>query len=143
MSTTQKQAVITAVVEVLGSSFVPGQTNVREIISTDQKQSVRDLVFTGIQSGSVEYSKDRSDSKELRKYVNGLVDNHFRKAKELNGGASYAPTTTRGPRTVTKDEQISTMRTLQKTYAPGSSEFVTIENQIAKRSAELANQSAA
>jgi hypothetical protein len=47
----------------------------------------------------VEYKKPTADATVVRRYVNGMVDNHLRKAKELNGGTKY---TIQNPGTRTK-----------------------------------------
>jgi hypothetical protein len=93
----QKDAVINAVASILGDRFEPG-INARELLSAEEITSVKNTVSNGILNGSVSFSKDVSDEKAVRRYVAGLVDNHLRKAKELNGGVKYAATTTRGPR---------------------------------------------
>ena len=93
----QKDAVINAVASILGDRYEAG-INARELLSADEITSVKNTVANAILSGSVSYSKDTSDEKAVRRYVAGLVDNHLRKAKELNGGVKYSATTTRGPR---------------------------------------------
>lgn len=137
----QKQAVVNAVAQVLGSAFVSGQTNVSQTLSADQKTQVRSLVASGISSGAVTYGKDRFDVKAVAKYTAGLVENHLRKAKELNGGTAYAPTKPRGPRGTKavseKDSQLVALITLQKEYTPGSDDFNALANAILKRRNEL------
>jgi hypothetical protein len=93
----QKDAVINAVASILGDRYEAG-INARELLSADEVTAVKNTVANGILSGSVSYSKDISDEKAVRRYVAGLVDNHLRKAKELNGGMKYSAVTTRGPR---------------------------------------------
>lgn len=95
----QKQAVISAVANELGSSFVSGQTNVRELLTDAQIDSIRSTVLEGVLSGSVTFGKDLTDVKAVKRYINGMIDNHIRKARELNGGNKYVATNSRGPRT--------------------------------------------
>lgn len=99
----QKEAVINAVASILGNQYEAG-INARDLLSADQISSVKEAVTQGILNGSVSFSKPTNDDKVVRRYVAGLVDNHLRKAKELNGGVKYSAATTRGPRT-TKAEK--------------------------------------
>jgi hypothetical protein len=93
----QKDAVINSVTSILGDRYEAG-INVRELLSAEEITAVKNSVTEAILNGSVSYSKDISDDKVVRRYVSGLVENHFRKAKELNGGVKYSAATTRGPR---------------------------------------------
>jgi hypothetical protein len=140
MSTiSQKQSVVNAVSQVLGSSFDPA-VPARDQLSDAQLTSVKSFVTSAIMSGSVEYSKDISDEKEVAKYVSGMVSNHLRKAKELNGGATYVPQSTgRGSR----DGQISELNKLLKTYAEGTEEYNQILAAIGSRKTELSAEKAA
>lgn len=136
MSTSQKAAVVAAVEEILGDSFVSGTTIVKEVITSDQLSSLREQILTGILGGSIAYNGDRSDAKAVSRYVNGMIDNHFRKAKELNGGMKYAVKTVTGSRG-SRDPQLTALRKLAKGYAAGSPEFVRIQSAIAAREAQL------
>ena len=62
----QKQAVVNAVSQVLGSNF-DRTAPARNQLSDDQMTSVKTFVFNAITSGSVEYSKDISNEKEVSK----------------------------------------------------------------------------
>jgi hypothetical protein len=129
----QKQAVVNAVSSILGSNFTPGETAVKDIITQDELNKVRDNVFNAISSGSVSYNGDTSDSKALRRYVNGMIQNHFRKAKELNGGEKYTPTGSGNKR----DPQLTELRKLLSTYSEGSDEYGKIQQAISNREIEL------
>lgn len=144
MSTTtqigQKQAVVNAVAEVLGSSFVSGTTVARDLLTAEQLSSVRESVFSGIMAGSVAFSKPLADSAAVRRYVNGMIDNHLRKASELNGSTKYvASGSPRGSR----DPQLSTLRKLLKTYEEGSEQYAEVLSAISAREATLASEKAA
>lgn len=135
MTIKQKDAVVSAVAEVLGDDFTPGTTIVRDVITTDQKAEVRDAVVNGILDGSIAYSKDNTNATEVKKYVGGLINNHFRKAKDLNGGTTYKPTGT-GP---VRDKQLRELNKLLNTgkFSEGSEQFTSIQSAIATRTAEL------
>lgn len=112
----QKEAVVNAVISVLGDNFVPGTTVVKETVSKDQKSEIRGIVLKGILSGEVGFNGSLEDEKAVARYVNSMVDNHFRKAKELNGGSTYKPTNT-GTR---RDPQLKELNKLLKTLPEGS-----------------------
>jgi hypothetical protein len=139
MSTiSQKQSVVNAVSKVLGASF-DATIPARDQLSDAQLADVKSFVVAAILSGSVEYSKDFSDDKEVAKYVSGMVSNHLRKAKELNGGSVYVPQSTgRGSR----DETISELNKLLKTYAEGTEEYNQILDAISTRKSELSAEKA-
>lgn len=136
MSTSQKEAVVEAVEAILGDSFVSGSTIVKETITADQLSQLREHILTGILGGSIAFSGDRSDAKAVGRYVNGMIDNHFRKAKELNGGMKYAVKNTSGSRG-SRDPQLTALRKLAKSYTMGSPEFVRIQSAISAREAQL------
>lgn len=133
----QKASVVKAVESVLGSNFISGETVVKSVITADQLSQVRDQVFNGIKAGNVSYNGDTTDEKALRRYVNGMVQNHFRKAKELNGGNKYTPSSTGTSR---KDPQLSNLKKLLKTYEEDSDEYQKILDAISTREAELAEE---
>lgn len=75
-------------------------------IGTEQGLTGKDLeafvvteVFHGLQAGDIEHKNPamKDDEKECKRYAKALVSNHYKKAKELNGGIKYVPATTRGP----------------------------------------------
>ncbi len=137
----QKDAVVNAVANALGDDFTSGITNVKEVITAEQKAEVKSAVINGILDGSVDYSKDNTNEAEVRKYVGGLVNNHFRKAKELNGGTTYKPTGV-GP---VRDKQLRELNKLLSTgqFTVGSAQHTDIQSAISTRTAELTAAKAA
>ena len=130
---TQKTAVVNAVKQILGSSYDPTRS-VSELLTSDQKKTVVDQVTQGIIDGDVAYNKDTGNANAVRTYVSGMVSNHIRKAKELNGGTTYsAQAKGRGSR----DPKLSALRKLLDTYTPGSTEHQEIQEAITERRAEL------
>jgi len=130
----QKTAVVNEVVAILGSNFDP-TAPAKDQLTAEQFSTIRANVVDGIMSGSISYNKDISDNKEVARYVSGMISNHFRKAKELNGGASYAPQSSgRG----TRDPQLSELSKLLGTYTEGSDEYNQIVSAISSRKSELA-----
>jgi len=132
----QKEAVVKAVSLVLGGAFVSGSTNVKSILSETQLAEVREIVFTGIIHGTVVFNKDTSDEKNVRRYVNGMIDNHFRKAKELNGGNKYIAQSS-GSGRGTRDAQLTALRKLAKSYTDGSAEKTKVLSAISSREEQL------
>jgi len=131
----QKEAVVNEVKSILGSSFDPSLPAKGQLTS-DQLSAVKSNIVDGIVNGSVTFNKDTSDVKEVSKYVSGMVSNHFRKSKELNGGNSYTPQSAgRGSR----DSQISELNKLLKTFPEGSEEYEQVVLAIGSRKNELAS----
>ena len=138
MSISQKESVVNEVKSILGSNFNPSMP-AREQLSDDQLKTVKSNIVAGIVSGSVEFKKETTDEKEIARYVSGMVSNHLRKAKELNGGNTYSPQSTgRGSR----DPQISELNKLLKTYTEGTDEYGQIVTAIEARKSELAAERA-
>lgn len=139
MAKKQRDAVVEAVITVLGDSFVPGETIVSDInLDTLKgfKKQIRQIVLDGFLNGEIECKKDLSDSKEANKYTNNVVDNYIRRAKELNAGTSYEPTkegTKRDPKLKALNALIST-----GTVEEGSDDYTSVVQSITKRKEEIA-----
>ena len=138
----QKNAVVKAVVEVLGDDFEAGVTNVREVITPEQKASVREQLLNSFVNGEIVYSKPTDNTSDLKKYVNGLINNHFRKAKELNGGSTYRPASSTGPR---GDAQLKELNKLLSSgqFSEGTDQYTSITSAIAERTSTLEAERAA
>lgn len=94
----QKQAVIDEVISAYASAqipFTPGVDVVLTSLPSAALEFVKHAVAQGILNGTIEYSKDLSDVKEVTAYARSMVMNHLKKAKELNGGNKYTPSSTR------------------------------------------------
>lgn len=87
----QKKAVIEATKKILGTEYKQ-DISVKDLLSKDQIKEIRQDIIDGILSGKVIFNKQTEDSTYVEKYVAGMISNHFRKAKELNGGSVYIPT---------------------------------------------------
>lgn len=134
----QKTAVVNEVKAILGSNF-DSSLPAKDQLSSDQLEVIKANIFNGIVNGSISFNKDTSDSKEVSRYVSGMISNHFRKSKELNGGNTYTPQSTgRGSR----DPQLSELSKLLGTYTEGSDEFKQILSAIESRKQELAAEKA-
>ena len=129
----QKQAVLNAVKNILGNSFASGETNVKEVLTSDQLNTLRDRIYEGAIDGSIAYNKDTSDTKAVRRYVNGMIDNHLRKSKELNGGNIYKPANTGAKR----DATLKNLNRLLKNYEEGTDEYDQVSTAITNRHNEL------
>lgn len=133
--TSQKEAVVNEVKAILGASFDPS-TPAKSQLTSEQLATIKSNIVDGIMNDTISFSKDTDDRKEVVKYVAGMVSNHFRKAKELNGGTTYSPTSTgKGSR----DTQISELNKLLKTFSEGSDEYNQVVSAIAARKEELAS----
>lgn len=121
MATTQREAVFVATISALsqaGINFVVGESVVHDVMTKEIRSNVVDRVCTMFQAGEVAFkdtdsnSNKLSDTKELRKYVAGLVTNWHNKDKSLNAGAKYE-TKNPGSRAGAQDEQIKEMKNLK------------------------------
>lgn len=89
----QKAAVVQAILQVY-PTFQLGQDNALLVLSADQLEQVKTMIVNDISNGTIEYSKNKTLYAEVRSYGRSMVMNHIKKAKELNGGNSYNPTST-------------------------------------------------
>ena len=95
---TQSEATINAVVNLAnerGYGATPFETVYKDVLTKDDVTSVIEHVFEGIKSGEISMTdksraKFKDDDKAMRRYVVGLVNDRFRKAKALNGNTTYA-----------------------------------------------------
>lgn len=88
MAIGQKEAVVEAVLLQL-PTFQKYKDNAILLLTTAQLEQVKDYVGSAIMSGLIEYSKDKTNTAEVRSYSRSMVMNHLKKAKELNGGHTY------------------------------------------------------
>lgn len=139
MSTiSQKDSVVNEVKSILGVSY-DASVPAREQLSDENLKLIKTNVIAGIVDGSIDFKKETTDVKEITRYVSGMVSNHLRKTKELNGGRKYNPQSTgRGSR----DLQISELNKLLKTYSESTSEYGDIVQAINTRKETLASERA-
>lgn len=130
----QKQAVIDATRKIMGSAY-NSTVAVTETLTKNDINGIKSMVYDGIVSGDVIFNKEFSET-EVKKYVSGMVSNHFRKAKELNGGASYKPKVV-GTRIV-KDPKLNDLNTLLSNTKPGTEEHVKVMEAVTARKSEIA-----
>jgi len=89
----QKDAVVKAVRAVL-PNMVMHKDIALVMLTKDQLENIKYQIGHGILDGSIEYSKDRTNTAEVMSYARSMVMNHLKKAKELNGGQVYGGSTT-------------------------------------------------
>lgn len=126
----QVDAVYAAVVSVTGFK---GEGKCE--LSSEQKKLVSLALVEGFMSGKIEYSGELSEEK-IVKYVPGLINNHLRKDKRLNGGVKYEAKNP-GSRSGQGDEQLTAMRNLLKLPNLSDEQRAEIESEIANRLAEI------
>lgn len=92
MGMKQSEAVLLYVKALLGDQYQAGVA-IKSYITDQQADEVIDAVTQSIKDGETDMSvlarEKHNDDKKLRKYVSGMVDNWFRKGKDLNGGVKY------------------------------------------------------
>ena len=85
---TQKQAVIRLVKEILGGLYDSSVDTKTQLTKAD-RETIRQGVLKGIQEGTIKYDRKDENIKQTSRYVGGMIKNHLRKAKELNGNSKY------------------------------------------------------
>lgn len=122
---TQNEAVFMAVRAVFGKDV--------EIIpetgkwSEKQKEGVYGMMMGMFKDGAWSKNSGGTDDAAVLKYIPGLVNNHVRKDKRLNGGIEYEVKRP-GSRTGSGDETIKAMRTLLSvTSDPSAKNAIQVE----------------
>ena len=133
MSISQKDAVVQAVKAQLGSRYVEG-ADCSKLLTKVDRQNISITLANGILNGNVAYSKTL-DAAEVRGYVSGLLSNHLRKAKELNGGCSAPKSTTpRVPKTAkvpkSTDARLFALNKLITMLKPGTTQYDDTQRMI-------------
>ena len=82
----QKESVIEEVKNALFGNFTPYKDNAILMLTNGDLETIKANIATGITNSTIEYSKDRTNTNEVRTYARSMVMNHLKKAKELNGG---------------------------------------------------------
>jgi len=116
----QKEAVFTAIVNVLGEvgiTIEEGQS-VETYMTRERRAQVNQILFEGFKGQTVELDREFTDS-ELKAYVSGLQSNWIRKDKRLNGNISYVAKNP-GSRAGSADPQLKAMRALLSTLTTDS-----------------------
>lgn len=137
----QNDAVFNATVSVLAErefKFEPGMS-AKSVVTPDDKKLIISMVTQGILNGSVAFSDEarakHTTEAQVRSYVSGMVDNHFRKDKRLNGNTKYEIKNP-GSRTGSQDDVIKNLRAL-KSQTTDEKAIFEIDQAIASRVAEL------
>ena len=131
---TQKEAVFTAVVNVLaqeGISIVEGQP---VAMTNELRAQVNNFLFEGFRNETIELDREFTDS-DLKGYVSGLQSNWLRKDKRLNGGTQYVAKNP-GSRAGSGDASLSAMRKLMSTLTTDSDK-AEVQGYIDARLAEI------
>lgn len=124
-------AVTTRILEAHGIPFTANSTVVREVISKEQRAEIIEGVVAFFQAGEVEFKATEanatklSDPKALKNYVNGLVTNHHKKDKRLNGGVAFEIQNP-GSRVGAGDAQLKELRKLKTTLVNTGADESTI-----------------
>jgi len=87
----QKQAVTNAVLTVKPDYELNGEVILSEVLTSDDKAKMKEIIVEGFLSGKVEMSAEGKakyfdNSAELGKYTVGLINNWIRKNPEFNSG---------------------------------------------------------
>lgn len=140
----QREAVYAATIAVLsnhGIEFEDGM-DVSELVSKDMKQEIYAILCEGFRQGEIVLADTASNKtklsnpSEMTKYVNGLVNNWFRKDTRFNGGTKYVAKNP-GSRAGQGDEQLKALKILKSKFANDPTKAATIQQHIDARVAEI------
>lgn len=131
----QKDAVVNEVKAILGASFDPSLP-AKDQLTKDQIGFIKSNIITGIVGGLISYGADENNAQGVSTYVSGMISNHFRKAKELNGGEKYV---TQSAESGSRDASITALNKLLRTLEEGSDSYVEVQQAIVTRTAELSS----
>lgn len=141
--TSQKEAVFNAVTNVFNQNnvrFESGQ-NANSLMTDELRGQVFNIVVEGFRSGTIAFEDTPAnrtklnDSKELTKYVSGLISNWIRKDPRLNGNTKYVAKNP-GSRAGSTDQQLKTLRVLRR-QATDAGKIGVLDAAIAKRIEEV------
>jgi len=127
----QKDAVFNAITEVIGETRTE-ETTTPLTLTKDQKASVREILIEGFENDEIEIKNGQED---IKKYVNGLLNNWMRKDKRFNGNVSYKAKNP-GSRVGQGDAIVKNLRLLLKTDVNDEAK-IEINQAIQDRLAEL------
>jgi hypothetical protein len=135
----QKDAVTQVVMSVVPNYELGGEVVLSDIITSEQKNTMKEKLVAGFRSGQVQMSAEASDKyafdSELKKYVSGLLDNWIRKNPQFNNGQSYT-TKNPGSRSGSGDAQIKALKALLKTVTDAETK-TQVQQAIDARLAEI------
>lgn len=131
----QNDAVFQAVCSVLNSTGFDGAVE----LSKDQRESVIAMVTEGIIAGTVDFSAEarikHDTPAKVKGYTGGMVSNHLRKDKRLNGGVKYEIQNP-GSRAGSGDDMLKALKALRSTLTDDDA-IASIDEAIDNRIAEL------
>ena len=131
---TQKEAVFTAVVNVLAQEGIEISEGQAVAMTKEYRAQVNNILFEGFRNGTIELDREFSDS-DLKGYVSGLQSNWIRKDKRLNGGIAYVAKNP-GSRADSGDPSLKAMRTLMSTLTTDSDK-AEVQTHIDARLSEI------
>ena len=135
--TTQKQAVFTAVTNVLsqaGHTLSEGQ-DVSPLMTKELRAQVNQILFEGFTNGTIELSREYNES-ELKAYTSGVISNWLRKDKRLNGNVSYVAKNP-GSRAGSGDEMLKAIRLVKSTITSDDPRYNDVVAAEAARLSEI------
>jgi hypothetical protein len=135
VSMKQNDAVFQAVCSTLSQDGFDGAVE----LTKDQRNTVIGMVTQGIMDGVVDFSdeaKVKYDTEaKVKSYTTGMVSNHLRKDKRLNGDTKYEAKNP-GSRTGSSDPQLKALKALRSTITEAE-QLAAIDEAIANRTSEI------
>lgn len=108
-------------------------------LNKEQRESVVAIVTAGILDGTVDFSAEarlkHDTEQKVKSYTGGMVSNHLRKDKRLNGNTTYEIKNP-GSRAGSGDNVLKALKALRSTLADAE-QLASIDEAISNRAAEL------
>jgi uncharacterized coiled-coil DUF342 family protein len=135
----QCDAVVDAVKSVLADNF-----SNPAVLNSEQRKQVVDIVAKGLYDGTVDFSdkaREKYDTYEkVRGYTSGMVSNHLRKDKRLNGEVKYEIKNP-GSRAGQGDAILKNLKAL-RSQLTDKDHIEAVDEKIKEREAEIAKSKA-
>ena len=135
----QADAVFQATTEVV-TNF-DGNRPIGEQCDDAQFATIVGLVVGMFQDGTTAFKSTPANEEKLKNpsklksYVSGLVNNHHRKDRRLNGGTAYVP---KAPGSRVTNPELKELKKLVATFEAGSAEYEAIQERMEAILAEIA-----
>ena len=130
----QNDAVVQAVLNITGHE---AYSETPCVLTSEQKAQVREVLFEGFKTQKIVLSPEKSAEGEqaIWEYIPGLISNHMKKDKRLNGNVKFEVKNP-GSRAGNSDPQLTAMRALLGSLTDAD-ERTEVQGYIDARLAEI------
>ena len=146
MTIKQVTAVVLGVQSALGMdkyNELESKEPMKDHLTSDQLREIKEDIVQGILEGEVDFSETAKakyieGDGNLNSYVSGLINNHLKKDKRLNGGIGYVPKNP-GSKAGQGDKKLAELKKMLKVVSVQKPEAVSlVQAKIDERIQEIA-----